>query len=99
MEDYPYLNEALARVLRRQREGRGLSKRSFAEAAGLQRVYVIQLERGEKRPTLNAIFYLCDALQMPRQDFLAEIEAEMERIQNENSLDREKALFSTTDTQ
>ena len=83
MEDYPYLNEAVSRVLTRRREALSLSKRKLAELAQLERVYIIQLERGDKRPTLNAIFYLCDALQITRQEFMAEVEAELERLRND----------------
>ena len=80
MEEYPYLKEALGRVLRRRREALGLSKRHLAELAQLERVYLIQLERGDKRPTLNAIFYLCDALSVTPGEFLAEVEAEMAQL-------------------
>jgi transcriptional regulator with XRE-family HTH domain len=83
MEEYPHLNEALGRVLTRRREALGLSKRRLSELAQLERVYIIQLERGDKRPTLNAIFYLCDALDMTRMELMAEIEAEMEQLRQE----------------
>lgn len=80
MEEYPYLNEALANVLQRRREALDLSKRRLAELAHLERVYIIQLERGDKRPTLNALFYLCDALAITPQELLREVEAEMENL-------------------
>ena len=83
MEEYPHLNEALRPVLTRRREALGLSKRRLAELAQLERVYIIQLEQGKKRPTLNAIFYLCDALGMTRMEFMSEIEAEMEQLRRE----------------
>ncbi|MCH5277947.1 MAG: helix-turn-helix domain-containing protein [Desulfovibrionaceae bacterium] len=80
MEEYPHLSEALALVLRRRREGLGLSKLRMSEETRLERAYITSLERGDKRPTLNAVFFLCDALKMSRRDFLAELEAEMERL-------------------
>lgn len=49
----------------------------------LERAYITALERGEKRPTLNAVFYICDALKVNRQEFLADVEAEMERLKAE----------------
>ena len=46
----------------------------------MERAYITALERGTKRPTLNAVFYICDALGLSRQEFLAELEAEMENL-------------------
>ena len=78
MEDYHNLSEALSRVLRRKREGIGMSKLGMSKLIHMERAYITALERGAKRPTLNAVFYICDALGMSRHEFLAEIESEME---------------------
>jgi transcriptional regulator with XRE-family HTH domain len=83
MEAYPDLNEALGRVLRRRREALGLSKRYLAKLARLERVYIIQLERGDKCPTLNAVFYLCDALEITRSEFMTKVESEMQLLRSE----------------
>lgn len=83
MEDYPHLNEALSHVLRCRREELGLSKLRMSELIHMERAYITQLERGNKRPTLNAVFYICDALQISHQDFLAKVEAEMKRLGTE----------------
>lgn len=80
MEDYPNLSSALALVLRRKREGLGMSKLVMSKLIHMERAYITALERGTKRPTLNAIFYICDALGMSRQEFLAEVEAERLRL-------------------
>jgi len=80
MEEYPYLSEALARVLRRKREGLEMSKLRMSGLIRMERAYITALERGTKRPTLNAVFYICDALGLSRQAFLAELEAEMENL-------------------
>ena len=53
MEEYPFLNEAVASVLRTQREEHDLSKKRLSELAKIERAYITSLERGEKRPTLN----------------------------------------------
>ena len=46
------------------REALNLSKRKLSELAMIKRMYVTSLERGEKRPTLNVLFYLSDAFGM-----------------------------------
>ena len=81
MEEYPYLSEALSLVLSRKREGLEMSKLRMSELIHMERAYITALERGTKRPTLNAVFYICDALGWSRQEFLAEIEAEMKRLE------------------
>jgi len=80
MEKYPRLNEAIANVLRERREAQGLSKRKLAELAWLERVYIIQLEQGTKQPTLNALFYLSEALGLPPSEFVKLVEAEITRL-------------------
>ena len=93
MKDYPYLSEAVAAVLRHKREESGLSKRKLAELADIERVYLIHLEKGEKRPTLNALFYLCDALGLDPEEFVhlvrEELKRRRERSPSEKSLGRD----------
>lgn len=83
MNDYPFLNIAIKNILTRKREGLNLSKRKLSELAQLERVYIIQLEQGTKRPTLNAIFYLCEALQISPNEFIKEVELEIKRLKEE----------------
>lgn len=84
MKEYPKLNEALANILRSRREELKLSKRKLAELAYLERAYVIQLEQGKKRPTLNALFYLSEALGIRAGKLICLIEDELERMAKEN---------------
>ena len=84
MKEYPKLNEALANILRSRREELKLSKRKLAELAYLERTYVIQLEQGKKRPTLNALFYLSEALGIGADKLICLIEDELERMAQEN---------------
>ena len=80
MEKYPQLNDAIANVLRERRETLGLSKRKLAEMAWLERVYIIQLEKGAKQPTLNALFYLSEALGLQPSELVRLIEDETARL-------------------
>lgn len=79
MQDYPGLKEAIAATLRRLREAESLSKRQMAQRASLERVYLIQLERGQKRPSVNALFYLSSALGLKPSEMMRMIEDELER--------------------
>ncbi|MBD5607450.1 MAG: helix-turn-helix transcriptional regulator [Desulfovibrio sp.] len=79
MQDYPGLKDAIAVTLRKLREAENLSKRQMAEKALLERVYLIQLERGQKRPSVNALFYLSSALGIKASEMIQKIEEEMEK--------------------
>lgn len=78
MRDYPGLKAAIANTLLRLREAGNLSKRQMAQKAYLERVYIIQLEKGEKKPSVNALFYLCDALGIRPSDMMKMIEDELD---------------------
>lgn len=84
MQDYPGLKDAIAITLRKLREAENLSKRQMAQKAFLERVYLIQLERGQKRPSVNALFYLSQALGIKPSQMLQMIEAEMESREQES---------------
>lgn len=62
-----------------------MSKLRMSALIHMERAYITALERGAKRPTLNAVFYICDALGVSRQKFLAEVEAEMGILKNSKS--------------
>ena len=83
MQDYPGLKDALARTLRKLREDRNLSKRQMAQKALLERVYLIQLEKGQKRPSVNALFHIARALEIRPSQMLAMIEDELGKIRND----------------
>ncbi len=70
------LNRALGNVLRRERNGLGLSQEELAERAEMHRTYVSQLERGLKSPSLARLADLADALRVPLAEFVARVMAE-----------------------
>jgi transcriptional regulator with XRE-family HTH domain len=65
---------AFGLVLRQLREQSGDSQDSFAHRTGYHRNYIGQLERGEKSPSLNALFNLSKALGLRPSQLLARIE-------------------------
>ena len=80
MEDYPQLTEAVSRVITRLREDAGLSKRRLAMISHLDRVYLLQVEQGKYRPTLNFIFWLAQALSISAGELVTLVEQEQERL-------------------
>ena len=81
MREYPYLSEAISYVLEKFRQERGMSKSALADFAALQRKYLFEIEQGEKRPTVNAIFSLCEALQIEPDEFFRQVVARMKELQ------------------
>jgi transcriptional regulator with XRE-family HTH domain len=62
------------RSIRSHRKQRGLSQESLAEASGLSRNYISDIERGVRNPSLLALVAIARALRMPLRDLLADIE-------------------------
>ena len=85
MEDYPQLTEALSRVVSRLREDSGLSKRRLAMISHIDRVYLLQVEQGKYRPTLNFIFWLAQGLGLSADELIALVEQERQRLLNAGS--------------
>ena len=84
MREYPYLSDAISRTLESLRQERGMSKSARADFAALQRKYLFEIERGEKKPTVNAIFSLCEALQVEPDEFFRLVVAHMKELQQSN---------------
>ncbi|MDE5831377.1 MAG: helix-turn-helix domain-containing protein [Desulfovibrio sp.] len=74
MDDYPFLIEAIATTLERLRTDAGLSKRKLAAMSGIDRVYLLQVEQGKYRPTINFFFLLAKALGISATDLVNEVE-------------------------
>lgn len=82
MENFPYLNEALTKVIIRLRKNAGLSQKRLAEHASMARVYLLQLEQGKFRPTLNALFYLSRGLGISPEKLVGEVEEERQKMES-----------------
>ena len=82
MEDYPCLSQAISSVLAQLREEAGLSKRKLAGLASIDRVYLLQIEQGKYRPTLNSLFFLAEALGISASELVARIEQEQRKLCN-----------------
>jgi len=62
-------------VLRRLRFEKGLSQEALAERAGMaSHAHLCRLESGRKQPTVEMLFRLADALEVPASAIIAEME-------------------------
>ena len=64
----------LGDVLRQVREEAGLTQEKLSFEAELDRTYISHLENNHKSPTLDVLFRICDALQIPASELIARVE-------------------------
>ena len=62
------------RVLREQRNARGVSQETLALNADVDRTFVSQMERGIRQPTLTTLCKLAEALDMQPSTLVARME-------------------------
>lgn len=83
MKNYPNLSKAISTVLQQLREEAGYSKRNLAMRSGIDRVYLLQVEQGKYRPTLNFIFMIAKGLNISPGKLVALIEKEQKDLSKE----------------
>ena len=72
--------EIVGKVLKEYRERAGMTQEVFSGLAGLDRTHYSKLERGERAPTLETLFKIGQALDIPPNMILKSIEeAHMDR--------------------
>lgn len=86
MDNFPFLNEAMSQVIVRLRKKAGYSQQKLAEISSITRVYLLQLEQGKFRPTLNSIFFLAKGLDIPPDQFVELIEKERVKLEKQAKL-------------
>ena len=68
-------------VLRRLRVEKGLSQESLAERTGMaSHAHLCRLESGRKQPSVEMLFRLADALEVPASTIVLEMEKERQRV-------------------
>ncbi|MBD5417118.1 MAG: helix-turn-helix transcriptional regulator [Desulfovibrio sp.] len=80
MKEYPYLAQAMGNIIEVLRKDRRLTKSALAEFAWLERRYLREIERGEKKPTVNAIYSICEALRVSPVEFFRLVEDERKKL-------------------
>lgn len=64
----------VGRVIQDYREKKGLSQEVVSGFADIGRTHLSAIERGERKPTLETFFRICDALQVRPSELMAKIE-------------------------
>ena len=62
------------KVLREQRNARGISQEALALSADVDRTFVSQMERGIRQPTLTTLCKLSEALEIQPSTLVARVE-------------------------
>lgn len=66
----------MGKVIRRHRQGAGLSQEALADEAGLHRTYISLVERGRRNVSVDALAQIAEALGTYPSRLLAEAESE-----------------------
>jgi transcriptional regulator with XRE-family HTH domain len=69
----------MGQELRKARRRAGLIQEQLSFRAGISRPYISQLERNLKSPTVDTLFRICDALQVPAADIVRRVDAARKR--------------------
>lgn len=80
MKEFPHLAQALSNTIEALRKDRKMTKSALAEFAWLERRYLLEIEQGEKKPTVNAVYSICEALGIPPLAFFTRVEEERKRL-------------------
>ena len=80
MKEYPHLAQAIGNTIEAFRKDRGMTKSALAEFAWLERRYLREIEQGEKKPTVNAVYSICEALGVSSLEFFQKVEKEIARL-------------------
>ena len=67
----------VGRVIQEYREKKGLSQEVVSGLAAIGRTHLSAIERGERKPTMETFFRICDALQVRPSELMAMIEREL----------------------
>lgn len=84
MKEYPYLSQALGNVIEVMRKEKKMTKSALAEFSWLERRYLREIEQGIKKPTVNAVYSICDALKVSPSEFFRLVNEEMKRLESLN---------------
>ena len=71
----------VGRVIARLRAEKGVTQEILSGLSDIGRTHLSAIERGERKPTLETLFRISNALNMPMSAIVAEIEKELREQQ------------------
>ena len=71
--------KAVGRVIQKTREEKGLSQEVVSGLADIGRTHLSAIERGERKPTLETLYRLANALDVNMSDIIREIENQLDK--------------------
>ena len=83
MQDVPYLAQELSHVIENIRKEWHISKTALADFSRLERRYLREIETGTKRPTVNAIYSICEASKIRPEEFFCVVEKYRQKLLEE----------------
>ncbi len=74
--------ELVAQVIRARRKSKGLSQEVLSGLAGLDRTHYSKIERGQRTPSIDTLFKIAHALEMPPHQLMIDIEQAVAKDEN-----------------
>ena len=75
----------VGKVIQKYREKQGLSQEVVSGLADIGRSHLSAIERGERRPTLETYFRICEALNTEPSVIMADIESEVKEADSKET--------------
>lgn len=69
-------SKTVGRVIAQFRNAKGLSQEVVSGLADIGRTHLSMIERGERKPTLETLFKICDAMKISPSEVVKEIETQ-----------------------
>jgi transcriptional regulator with XRE-family HTH domain len=88
-----YVRKVLGERLRRLRQDRGLSQQRLGKRSGLSGKFIGEVERGEKSISIDSLYHVSVALDVPLHD-LTDMEPARRKQGSSPDLERLRALLS-----
>lgn len=73
------MNKAVAKAIRDLRKKRGISQEKLADMIDSHQVYISEIERGLKMPSLPVLYSMAKCFGVSLSEFIAIIEKNMEK--------------------
>ena len=80
MENVPFMNEAVANIIKQLRARADFTQEQLAGFAKTSRSQIAQIEAGKRGITLTSLYWLADSFEMPFLDLVTMINDERKRL-------------------